>query len=149
MKREPQKVQGVVREAISQECGFERNPFFRFVLDVRLRLSVILFFKFTSSERLRLWVDVELNRNVRSVCLASRSTVRLSGGLKSSWGRAVGRHSSATFLYCYSHQTAFNNQSLFAEIRIGLDRNAAQHSAPDKISLNAAAQEIVLWCFLI
>lgn len=28
--------------------------------------------------------DVELNRNVRSVCLASRSTVRVSGGLKSS-----------------------------------------------------------------
>lgn len=76
---------------------------------------------FTTSES---WhadpLSTELNRNVRFVCLASRSTVRVSGGLKSSWGRVVGRHSSVTFLSCYSHQTAFNNQSLFAEIRIGL-----------------------------
>lgn len=99
----------------------------------------VIFLFFTTLERRHadpLWVDVELNRNVRSVCLASRSTVRVSGGLKSSWGRVVGRHSSVTFLSCYSHQTAFNNQSLFAEIRIGLDWNAAEHSAPDKISQN-------------
>lgn len=90
-------------------------------------------------------VDAELNRNVRSVCLASRGTVRVSGGLKSSWGRAVGRHSSMTFLSCYSHQTPFSNQSLFAEIPIGLDWNAAAHSAHDKISQNSAAEERVLW----
>lgn len=63
----------------------------------------------------------ESNRNVRSVCLASRGTVRVSGGLKSSWGRVVGRHSSVTFLSCYSHQTPFSSQSPFAAIRIGLE----------------------------
>lgn len=30
------------------------------------------------------WDTVNLDRNVRRVCLASRSTVRVSGGLKSS-----------------------------------------------------------------
>lgn len=39
-----------------------------------------------------------------------------------------------TFLSCYSHQAALNNQSLFAEIRIGLRWNAAEPSVPEKIS---------------
>lgn len=100
----------------------------------RLKPSVIfLFFFFFFEIRHMVKADrqsvvVELSRNVRSVCLASRSTVRVSGGLKSSRGRVVGRHSSVTFLSCYSQQTAFNNQSLFAEIRIGLGWNAAEHS---------------------
>lgn len=107
-------------------------------------MPVILFLRFTTLEsRLAdlLSADVELNRNVPSVCVASCSTVRVSGGLKSSWGRVVRRHSSVTFLSCYSHQTALNNQSLFAEIRIGLHWNAAEHLAPDKISQNTDAWE--------
>lgn len=89
-----------------------------------LSLSVVLFLRFTSLESRHadlLSAAVESRRNARSVCLASRSTVRVSGGLKCSWGTVVGRHSSATFLSCYSHQTALNNQSLFAEIRNRLE----------------------------
>lgn len=89
--------------------------------------------------------NVEPNKNVRSVCLASRSTVRVSGGLKNSWGRVVGRHSSVIFLSCYSHQTALNNQSLFAEIRIGLHWNVAQHSASDKISQNTGKEGFLVF----
>lgn len=83
-----------------------------------------------------------------SLCLASCGIVRVSGGLKSSWGRAVGQHSSMTLLSCYSHQTAFNNLSLFAEIQIGLHWNAATHSAPDKILQNTVTEDSVSWFFL-
>lgn len=76
----------------------------------------------------------DVTGNVRSVCLASRSPVRVPAGLKSSCGRAVGRHSSVTFLSCYSHQAARNKQPLFAGIGIGLRWNAAEPSAPEKVS---------------
>lgn len=138
-------MQRCTTEAINQECWFVHHigkPSCRPV-DLFF-MSVILFLRFTTLEsRLAdlLSANVELNRNVPSVCVASCSTVRVSGGLKSSWGRVVRRHSSVTFLSCYSHQTALNNQSLFAEIRIGLHWNAAEHLAPDKISQNTDAWE--------
>lgn len=113
LKRVHLNVQGV-----SGECGSDS-----LVLRVTLKRLWFLKLNLVGEQIRRCWSEQE--------CLVSRSTVRVWGGLKSSWGRAVGRHSPVTFLSCFRRQTPLGNQSLFAEIRIGLDWNAAQHSCED------------------
>lgn len=77
--------------------------------------------------------DVNADRNVHRVCLASRGPVRESVRRINERWRQSGR---TAFLpdFPLLFQPSLNNQSLFAEIGIGSAWNAAEASVPEKIS---------------